>query len=642
MGDFLCNSRIYFITTLTFGAVTTYTVFQKYGLSLALKGSYGIIGIMLAASIYYTTSTRETKDERQEFSSVISGIMGVKISISIFSMGLVLMIVSFSYIWVWLTIFGICIPMIANFRKNDHSTTILFQVMLIFCTAILGPLLKSEVYFGFKDLMKHTAFTRQLIQSSHTAGIQSLYKSYPGEHLLVASIHYITGVAPRILFPFIGLFCFLLLIIVYYKFYQYEFPPWFAPFGIASLSSIFLFQFFSSYFFPQSFAFVLISVVLLEYARKRNQEAINQRDSIITYLLLSTLIVSHHLTVFLFIPIFIFIIGNDITNNQNNIKHGLLLSTIILVSAFNYWTSVDKDFLSILLIWVVSQFNAGVDRTSVALTHFGRDPSELMMSIGWLVGPFGLYFVILVACFILGISVIIFDLNKREIPLHYLILGVSGSIFIFKIPIPLKSKQRIGLMVLPFFSIIIGVSFFYLSRSRFRWNLSMVGWASKIFLSTMIVLFVATSGIVWPNDVYGLEPERNTETYLEQDNFDKIRSVAKYTETSNAPTYAFPAAGEYTDLDKKNPTSIPWLINGGLKIEHGILIYRTAWAEKVININRDGIFASSFTVSNQWLQSSTSSSNKVYDSGGLGVLWCQNNCVISPPQNESTRKKKII
>lgn len=267
---------------------------------------------------------------------------------------------NFYNIYFWLSMliigFSVFIPLIDQDISENYKITFLF----LFGTALyIMKILSSTSHFHFQDEL-YTFETTQLIYKSGNINVDTNFqmsKYYPGLELLTVSLKNFTEFdifsLAKIL---IGIIHSISLIFVYYFLRNISSSEKLAAIGTFIYSTNPLYIFFDSLFAYESLG--IFFVILLLYMISKLSKDRSIKLSILIIIVLSTLIISHHFSSYMFI---LFLLVLFVIQNYNNVERRsqyfqksyvkyLLILTITLVYG---WI---KYFANATVIYMADNF----------------------------------------------------------------------------------------------------------------------------------------------------------------------------------------------------------------------------------------------------------------------------------------------
>jgi len=227
-------------------------------------------------------------------------------------------------------------------RPKWIDYVIISEIIILSLNLIWGVVLKYPFYFGATDVLGHLYGVQTVIQTAHTASLET-YINYPLFHIFNAIGAEITGLSLRTnVFMFMGITWEVGILFTYLLFRKISGSR------RLSLSACLLYAISSSLIvygmsaIPRSLAFVIILCWLYLIANKNNL-----RYTFLSLIAMSALILTHHTTIVLSIPILIVVyISQRFFQNRTSTKWGLTLLPIIILTIcfFSYMFYVASEF----------------------------------------------------------------------------------------------------------------------------------------------------------------------------------------------------------------------------------------------------------------------------------------------------------
>jgi hypothetical protein len=297
----------------------------------------------------------------------------------------------------------------------------------------------------------------------------------------------------------------------------------------------------------------------------------------------------------------------------------LIIGGMIAVS---YWVYNEHGFFSQLLL---ATYNLLINRSVVVsgssgpttVFALGVEVSEqsVRQALISIATPNGIYFVVLLAVFSLGIAELLrFNKQHRRIG-GLLLVGIAGSLLILKSPVALAI--RLGHPFTLFFSTVLAVGFSRLiSNERYK----------RIFPIFVIVILGTTAPIVAGGDLdsfhqgpdfYGSKNVPDPQREFPKSEYEGMRVTGNFLEKSNGhATTMWMSAVAFGQLDAP--------VRGGARVSDcairtstDILFYRTKWTEHLVSFNGA---SDKMIISEESLGRMVMASNQVHTTGMTGLL----------------------
>jgi hypothetical protein len=321
------------------------------------------------------------------------------------------------FIVIALTSGSIFIQILTN-RAKWTDYLIIFEIILLSLNLIWGVVLKYPLYFGSTDILQHLFYIETVLETSHIADLQE-YVYYPLFHIYNAIAVEITGLDLRTsLFLFMGIAWEVGILFTYLLFKKISSS------GKFSLTACLLFAmspeviFNGMYAITRSLAFVLILCWSYLILTKDNFKYV-----FLALITLSALILMHHTTVLLSIPILIMIyISQRIFRGNKPAKSGLTLLPIMTLTIFflAYLFFVASDFSSSAFARQLLGIFGADTRSDINIAH----QSQYYYLFGNIHGSFILFFSLIG----IGVSIRQYALGNKH--LGFIIIGLPSIFFL--------------------------------------------------------------------------------------------------------------------------------------------------------------------------------------------------------------------
>ncbi len=231
-----------------------------------------------------------------------------------------------------------------NFNNKILEYLLLAEIFLVFMNLVWGVTLKYPLYFGFTDILPHTAMVNSIIESGHVTNFMDLYQFFPLYHILAATGIIIAGTQVKT-----GFFIFLGLTYTITLMFAYLFFQIITKDIKVSLLCLLIFSFskdvvfYGMYMVTRSMAFIFFIIIFYLLIRKRPLDF--EFKSILLIFTLS-LILTHQVTLVYvsLILIILLIIYRYIYSEKKNLY--LKYVTLFIISSLAYWLYVAFGFVT--------------------------------------------------------------------------------------------------------------------------------------------------------------------------------------------------------------------------------------------------------------------------------------------------------
>ena len=612
-----------------------YFVYRYVGVRFAVFGLYALLGLGVAAAIYYTSII----DKRL-----------FPLSVNVESIGEGRSIDKIVYITCALTVATATVtqyPIIAapglliaysslalQLYSNPTPSRFLPQLMAVFAVSPAIKQLTTGFYFGHGDLFHHVGVIEDLMASGSLSAISySRYDDFPGLHVLTTAIGTVSDMGAYDSLLILGAVVSMSIIPLMYLFaYYLTESTWYAASTALAITTMAQVSFYSSYFFPQAFASILVLfLIVLAFIYDRVPKKWTITSLIV--LISLTVIITHHLTQVAFLPM---ILVPSILYMLNGRKYAarLLRSAqfriYVLVAVLNVlYLIYFSSFLDRLLMSGTGLIAGGLSGgySQVSTYAFGRTSTEPVgIAVDWLISPYGIYMIVLLAVFCLGV---IAFLRSGPAGTAYRALvwaAILASPIMFDTPISVKSLIRIRYPWMFLFTLVIALGLYRACR-RYAEQQPV----KKVPVVLVLIVIIGTAApLVTADHYYGLDPRTTTQNDFSEQEYESLRSLAGFVRTYDSESvttfrHTRTALKRFGVAERR--MGYADVRRGELYVSAGVLIYRNQWGEHnvpfVTTLQKAGdeLYSSRLEVSSPWLEQRVRAGNKVYDAGTVGMVW---------------------
>jgi uncharacterized membrane protein len=424
---------------------------------------------------------------------------------------------------------------IVSRRSRWTDYLILVEIMFTSLSLIWGVSLKYPLYFGDTDILVHLHLIDTVVKTGHTESFVLNYQYYPLFHLFTAMGIEITGMSARTaLFVFMGMawqvgisFAFL----IFRDLSKSNILALIASLFFATSSQII---FYGGYAIARSLALVFFMGWLYLILRKARQDL---RYFSLSLILMFALISTHHVNVFLIIPILlvIYICQRFMNRSQPDQPLEPLFILLLATSSLTY------------MIWVASIMSAStIPGTIASLLSMNMNISfDFTRGYGLSVILGAIYYSFVLLLCILGIRAVF---NRRHndadrasgpfalaglclllfyIPSFFNLFSFSNIIYL----------QRFQLLVSPLVAYLMAYGIIYIFRTRSTLQIHSQG----LSLSILAAVFVAVMTF------FSMISTGNAQDY---DNF-------PHTATIDTPYFTNAEIESFSFLENKGDKTLP-------------------------------------------------------------------------------------
>jgi hypothetical protein len=625
--------RTFFPLSVLGAGAAVYAVYLVAGPSTAIKGSYALFGLLLAAATYY--GAREgnlfsTFGRDRGLRTITVTLLALSLPLTLFTgsrLPALLTVVPLGFLFVWLQM------------RSESTASILAQLTGLYLLSPVTKLLTSGLYFENGDVFDHVRYVDVLLSTGSFQAIPR-YGDYPGYHLLTGTVSLLTGLSPYHAMVVVQLTLFATLIPAVYLLARVVFDsPRLALFPAFALAVIYTAVRYATVFFPESIAVVLVVFVL--YLSFRIIITAGETHWSF-YVLVATVgaatILTHHLTILIAMPFAGVVVlgGLLLRRTEDGLGIGPQPLPLVMVgfASVSYWI-YERDFVLELWYFAVNVFfgtAASSGEEWRVVVGLGRRLPELTpRSAAWsLASAEGIYFILLVAVVALGVVHVLSSRRAYRRTLHLVAAGVLTAPLLLRTPLaPDYSRIRFPLVV--FFAFVVGAGLDRLSRVEFdlRWL--------RVVPVLFVVVLGTTGGLVASHDLYAfhagpdlyeLAPLDEPEVEYSKVELQELRETARFVRGDGEETSTLGMTGRALDMFGV-PAGQATVTEGEIRTDRERFVYRDAWTSHRLSIVRDGRIAT-LVMSRTWLERSLATEHKVYTAGGTGVLWSPGGGRIGP------------
>ena len=633
-----CRSVVVLLLIVAVSGVGVVVGSLLFGPVSGIKGSYLLIGAIVGAALFYVSddgrsdsggfdlSERRARQAKKAVFILI--VMALLLSVLPITRSLVLLaVLPLGYALLLVQVLGHASP-----------ASLLTQVIGLYVVSPLTLYLKSGFYFGHGDLLYHTRIIGLLKQGGTVAAFADSYAIYsklPALHSLVAALSWFTGLEAYDAAVLLGIWCFSLTIAAMFFLAGSVLSVREAVFVALILSVLSDFSFYSTYFFPQALATGLLVWLFYVVLRGTTVSSVQFRKYKFTeFLVIGALLFTHHLTLILLLLVMGSLYAPSVLrglpgrssvagiNAEMPRFTPFLLAAVAGLSYQAYQApAFIRYFVGFLRIHILTPefFVSSTGSGGRAVIGYGADVSfhtvkAALMGLG---AADGIYYIALFAGFVLGVVTVIGRADSYLGIAGFLLTGALASVVILPTPV-VNLTQRVSLAVAPFFAMLVGIGA--------RRILDSVKGRSYRTLAPVLLLtaLCVTAPLVAGLDLYGLHAGPNL--------YERYSTPEQQVEFSNSEFDQLEATSSYIDRRGTEVSSL-WITTWALEhfgteatlpseiSERGIaadesLVYRTAWGRHQVGSGR----GETLYFTRDWLRTAIERENKVYTTGGVGVL----------------------
>ncbi|WP_152423193.1 hypothetical protein [Natrinema versiforme] len=617
------KTKVIFGLLIVGSAIAAFAISFILSPPLAVKSMYTTIGFSTSLGILWYVGSAYANDSTI---SAVNQVQYQKLTIIIACVSIILLIFGpILVVYLFLIPIGYASLIYQFITRNDVTKGMIFQLVILFFINSYSKIETTYFYIGNLDLIKHTKYINDLLSEGDPSAITSSYSSFPGLHVLSGSLSIVADIQPHGSILMIGTLSFAALLGALYTYIK----VYTSSVRIAYLSVIFLsvsegYLFFSNYFFPQSLALVLVFflIFIATSSSKRSQSAF----VIAGIPLVFFLIVTHHFTLLLILPVLFILYIFDIyakiyTDSKpyiSSLNWTLILSSYLL--ALYYWGYDATEFLntfvvistSVLRTFTSMGVNTGSGGENIYYLGINEGGERIVDSLGWLFGINGVYQSLLISILSLGFVKVLQNISIRQNMFPLACLGFLGSVLVLDTPLSVTALIRLAFPLSIFVFIVAGYGTYeIIGNYEIRKGIPII---------ILIFVFSATGSMVAADDVQNYSgTEYPNQASISEEEYRQLESVAKFNnQYGKKPLSSFSVTQEMLELFGTTANSELSVQNSSLDSTNKI-VYNENWPRYQLRHNSEGPYLSQIRMSEEWLQEDIDRSNKIYDSKEIGI-----------------------
>ncbi|WP_277541521.1 hypothetical protein [Haloarcula laminariae] len=519
-------------------------------------------------------------------------------------------------------------------RGEPSVPAVLTQLCALFLAGRLGKYVTTGFYFGGTDTFAHVTAVDTLARTRYTTAIPHGYDLYPVFHFLVGAVRYATGLPAYDALVLTGCVLLTAVVPIAYLLGWTVFDS--RRMGLLAALSVTVLEFFSYhalYFYPQALASILILGALYLNSRLRHaaDERTFRRLSVFVVALLTTMVVTHHLTYILFaavatvaVPVALvrpYLFGGSLGDGVRWLRYRWLFPGVLgAVFMLVYW-SYSPSLITVGIVELTAGvlFDVATVPGSVLYTYGTALPVDTLdRAVAWLLTPTGLYACGLGALLLLAGYELLDDLRayRRGFTLTVAGLGLSALLLPLPIPIPQIERLKFVVSLVAIFPVAVGL----------RRTLAV----DRQYAAVAVVLVAAIGGAT---AFTVLASDDLSETYIEEpreqvsmtdDQFRATRTTASFLDRYGAGRTATDrVTNRAFETSRFNATEPLRAGPRGLDTDATYLVVRERWTGHVVALGT-GLARSEqnrFVVSRPRFEAADATRGKVYTTDDVRVYY---------------------
>jgi hypothetical protein len=565
----------------------------------AVKGGYLVIGaailLFLTTSVEIQSTIRETNLIKTNVTLIL-----VLFSTNILFEPSLMVITGLSFL--------ISFIIALNILNEPSPSGALTQGFLLISLLLTISVLNSGMIIGNIDpIWHHYPNIKNIMGSGEIKAISSRYQSFPILFILTTTVGFVTDLSP---YPTVEAVIFAIgcsYIFVSYFFAKgilqhesYIYYPILVP-------SISLIAFHIPIFFPQTLA-ILLALLVFAIGIRRSSIGLQA----LAILIGGALILTHHLTIFIFmIPIIPLYLGY-----RSN--HAVFIP--IFLSALSYWIYVQDNFIVALitsiyyLIEILLSISSGGESTSTILLGVSRLEESISQASIYLISYRGIYFSVLIILTLSGLYYILEKHTKYGLG----IVGIITGALLFPLPFSVVGLLRSGFALSFFFIPIVCLGIFNFVKGDHYSNIGVV--LTITFLCALSPLIA-----IGYHPIYDGGTGHDAQYIITEGTTQKYEELAQFSQRTETPYRTMRISSYLINYFGGSANQDVEFSDGELVASRQLFLYRMSWAEQRTSIRRgsdsnQGPRFTNYLYSEEYLEKMRQSSNVVYSSGDTGLL----------------------
>ena len=527
-------------------------------------------------------------------------------------------------------------------RWQAPSTWVLAQLSALFAFSPVLQYVTTDFYFDRGDTAVHVYWTDLVVAEGTWQAIpeSSHYLDFPGFHLLLASVSVLGHVAPYDVYILVGILCLSSLIWLTYCFAKRTIDgrvtALFIALGLTVLAPI---VGHTTYLYPQAFA-VMILYYLLYIAFRVGDDTTPGGYAILSFYLGALLVVSHHLTAVLLLPVVLVFNAvpvvirwwantGSVAFDQSEIHRPWTAPLVgYVVASVLYWVYRETfigAFIDSLQVIISGQLFAegdGQDVIPIQTLGYHLPPPTSWDAATSLVSPEGLYQITLLCLLALGSITILRRWRTYRAGLLILLLGIGGSILFLRIPLSIPGLNRLALVFSVFVAFVVGIGLTHFLATSAPTPTS--------FVPVLIVLLVLSTAtpILAANDLYALhagpslwenQPTPDLQREFTDEEMDGMERAALFLQRAET----VPATDWHSQVGMNRygtETEMMVVGDGQIQTESHLLLYRQRWTDHSLFLTPAQLSFIRVVIGDEWKDDLVATEHKVYSTGEVGML----------------------
>lgn len=500
---------------------------------------------------------------------------------------------------------GSFVILITDRHNHNGDNIILLEAIIVMSIFPILKFIDTSFYVGNSDIIAHVEYAQRILYTGDTELIEGLYSTFPGFHVLVAEISYISDIPPYSAIFLLGVIILSMLVLTTYEISKLLFGIDTGIYSVVGLLFMDFLYYYSYYTIPQTLStpIIFIGIYMLISAN-------DHRRYLIAILACLPLIVVHHLTFLLMLPIAFWILIHSIKLKRT----AYWLITVLVCSPIIYWVFNGELFLLGVYSRVENTYRnfSGISEDAITRSnyYFGVDPEiqTIHTSLRWLYTFDGIHHITLLAIFC---SATLAIYKKRQDKSTILLLSPILMASLFKTPILIPKRVIAPACII--YSIYIGVGMKESNRSLFP--------AKNTLFTFVLVVCMLSSPLALADTLPNLRPDQSsysdTQNQITQEELSTVTHLEKY---ATQPISTLWLQARLIKDSRKVTYEQPVINKDKITSPSALFFYSNEWSGKTMNYAQNNSFGN-IIISKDWLSKKTEENNKIFTNGNSGVLY---------------------
>lgn len=631
-------SRAFLPLTLVTTMLLVFVVQLTLGSISAIKGGYVLIGLVVASAMHYLY------DESRDYVGRQSGHWSDYGKLVFVCLGLSVLVADVlgSRAFLVVAVLPVCYLFLGiQLWQRAAVPWLLLQTVALFLASSVTQYLTTGFFFSQGDTFDHVRWIEQVRAAGtwEAIPVESFYSSFPGLHTFLAALSALADIPAYDSYMIAGMVTFAVVILATYCLGRYLFGRTEGVYIALAMTVLTPVLIHSAYFFPQSFFFGLLVVLLFVTFRTASVRGFDHVwFTTVSALLVPVLVLSHHLSVVLLVPVAVALVAippvvRRVSRSRFDpvAPRGVPLAAVVL-AAVAYWVLLDTFFRTFLdSAQDILQGTMVANAATAPREYFmlGAPLPELSVRVAFfsLFSPDGIYNELLLAIVAIGVVGILRDFDRYRHAVALLVLGAVGAAVTLRTPLALSGINRMRLPVSIFVAILVGVG---IRRLFSRVDLSDL----RTVPILLVFVLLATSahatagfdlyGVNSGPDLWGQEPIPESQTELSDREYRALEAVTAFTRRHDAPVTTDWVSGRALNRFGGDASGVPRIRGESVAVESGFLLYRERWSELGQTVFVGGSSTGdryTFSMTEAWLDRQVRTEHKIHTTGETGLLW---------------------